>query len=167
MLDRPAGPSCRQPTNVVREAPARNLVDHHIRAARLDRRQPAGVPEVSTWSTRSEASMNDVDSDQHRHTLNRRGGPPDRDHSRPWAIHSVYYERGSEFAIGAALLLAARVPNRHRPLLVRATTGAAAVWLAMAGVVAAASFTEAVSLVTGAVFLGVCSQFARPPRVAG
>ena len=29
----------------------------------------AGAPEVSTWSTRSEASMNDVDTDKHRQTI--------------------------------------------------------------------------------------------------
>ena len=37
----------------------------------LPRSRPphAGAPEASTWSTRSAASMNDVDTDQHRHTL--------------------------------------------------------------------------------------------------
>jgi hypothetical protein len=29
----------------------------------------AGAPEESTWSTRSAASMNDVDTDKHRQTL--------------------------------------------------------------------------------------------------
>jgi hypothetical protein len=29
----------------------------------------AGAWEGSTWSTRSEASMNDIDADEHRHTL--------------------------------------------------------------------------------------------------
>lgn len=40
-------------------------VDGHcsIQAAR------AGALEVSTWSTRSAASMNDVDTDEHRHTM--------------------------------------------------------------------------------------------------
>jgi hypothetical protein len=35
----------------------------------------AGAPEASTWSTRSAASMNDVDTDQHRHTINNEEGP--------------------------------------------------------------------------------------------
>ena len=33
-----------------------------------------GAREESTWSTRSAASMNDVDADEHRHTMGRRGG---------------------------------------------------------------------------------------------
>jgi hypothetical protein len=36
---------------------------------------PPARPELSTWSTRSAASMNDVDSDQRRHTITERGIP--------------------------------------------------------------------------------------------
>ncbi len=54
----------------------------------LPRSKPphAGAPEASTWSTRSAASMNDVDTDQHRQTLANEEDPrtrtplPDRDH---------------------------------------------------------------------------------------
>jgi hypothetical protein len=43
----------------------------------LPRSRPnaAGAPEVSTWSTRSEASMNDVDTDKRRRTLAAEEGP--------------------------------------------------------------------------------------------
>ena len=34
---------------------------------------PAGAWEGSTWSTRSAASMNDVDADEHRQTIGRAG----------------------------------------------------------------------------------------------
>jgi hypothetical protein len=37
---------------------------------------PAGAWEVSTWSTRSAASMNDVDADEHWQTIGRRGTAP-------------------------------------------------------------------------------------------
>jgi hypothetical protein len=37
-----------------------------IARSRLPR---AGAWEVSTWSTRSAASMNDVDTDEHRYTM--------------------------------------------------------------------------------------------------
>lgn len=46
----------------------------------------AGASEASTWSTRSAASMNDVDTDQHGQTLASEEGPtpihprPDQDH---------------------------------------------------------------------------------------
>src|SRR3954452_22714602 len=38
----------------------------------------AGAPEESTWSTRSAASMNDVDTDNHRHTMGNEEGPDHR-----------------------------------------------------------------------------------------
>jgi hypothetical protein len=48
--------------------------------------QPAGATEVPTWSTRSAASMNDVDTDQRRHTLTdseeRRATPRNKPTSR-------------------------------------------------------------------------------------
>jgi hypothetical protein len=52
-------------------------------AARRDSGRPcldnppnrAGAWEVSTWSTRSAASMNDVDTDERRRTLNDEEGP--------------------------------------------------------------------------------------------
>ena len=39
---------------------------------------PAGAPEASTWSTRSAASMNDVDTDKRRHTIGNKEGPDHR-----------------------------------------------------------------------------------------
>src|SRR3954453_3951006 len=38
----------------------------------------AGAPEESTWSTRSAASMNDVDTDNRRHTIGNEEGPDHR-----------------------------------------------------------------------------------------
>jgi hypothetical protein len=54
--------------------PARRTAPHPA----LPRSRPphAGAPEESTWSTRSAASMNDVDPDKHRHTLTAEEGPP-------------------------------------------------------------------------------------------
>jgi len=48
---------------------------------------------MSTWSTRSEASMNDVDTDQRRHTITNKEMPPAPDetsdaHSRA-SLHTV------------------------------------------------------------------------------
>jgi hypothetical protein len=48
-------------------------VHAHLGSASLAAPLPA--PEVSTWSTRSAASMNDVDTDQRRHTLTARRDP--------------------------------------------------------------------------------------------
>ena len=49
----------------------------------------AGAPEASTWSTRSAASMNDVDTDQHRHTLGGEEGPLSDPGTHPDHVHNA------------------------------------------------------------------------------
>ncbi|WP_317180931.1 hypothetical protein [Intrasporangium sp.] len=49
----------------------------------------AGAPEASTWSTRSAASMNDVDTDQHRHTLAGEEGPLSDTGTHPDHVHNA------------------------------------------------------------------------------
>src|SRR4051794_13487614 len=51
----------------------------------------AGAPEESTWSTRSAASMNDVDTDKHRHTMGNEEGPDHR-HNAAESAHSCRCE---------------------------------------------------------------------------
>jgi hypothetical protein len=60
----------------------------------------AGAPEASTWSTRSAASMNDVDTDQHRHTINDEEGPAP---SRP--RHPADHVHNADERVLAGLLL--------------------------------------------------------------
>src|SRR5674476_1300142 len=54
----------------------------------LDPGARAVALEVSTWSTRSEASMNDVDTDDHRHTIAPRGTALTSTRSVPGRRHS-------------------------------------------------------------------------------
>lgn len=49
----------------------------------------AGAPEASTWSTRSAASMNDVDTDEHRHTLPGEEGPLTDPGTHPDHVHNA------------------------------------------------------------------------------
>ncbi|WP_237565316.1 hypothetical protein, partial [Ornithinimicrobium cavernae] len=49
-----------------------------------------GAPEASTWSTRSAASMNDVDTDQHRQTLATEEGPTHTDHVHNAALRWIH-----------------------------------------------------------------------------
>lgn len=49
----------------------------------------AGAPEASTWSTRSAASVNDVDTDQHRHTLGSEEGPLSDPGTHPDHVHNA------------------------------------------------------------------------------
>jgi hypothetical protein len=49
----------------------------------------AGAPEASTWSTRSAASMNDVDTDQQRHTLGGEEGPLSDSGTHPDHVHNA------------------------------------------------------------------------------
>ena len=97
-------------------------VDGHcsIQAAR------AGASEVSTWSTRSAASMNDVDTDEHRHTMARRGTALTASRSKSVRRHSQSHrptETTGEpemFPIGAVALdsMQAACPV-HRPAVGR------------------------------------------------
>jgi len=49
---------------------------------------PAGAPEASTWSTRSAASMNDVDTDQRRRIVANEEGPDHRHNADERALHA-------------------------------------------------------------------------------
>src|SRR4051812_40331922 len=80
----------------------------------------AGAPDASTWSTRSAASMNDVDTDQRRRTLADEEGP---DHRHNADDRAVGWHRSAELRRDRAVFS----PTRRQGQLPGATDWAAPV----------------------------------------
>ena len=77
------------------------------------------------------------------------------------------YMRVVEFAVGLVVLAVGIVPAEYRPRARAAVLGLTTVFLALAGVVAAISIDEAMTLVAGGIVAGLAAPlFGRPTQRA-